>query len=194
MLASKINYRYHPILEEMYKESDDIDSHTILRNRVLCPNSSACLKWAHDYKNISMILDEANIEEKYATSSLLDENSKPLICSLDDGIMLTVSIVMIMHVGDPLLERIDEIIQRVVQAGLFRQWKKLHFDMIKIRSGTLHSFSLLDDYYSFTLEHMQPAFYLLLMGFCIGTLILLLELAHHSVVRFISSVVDTERG
>jgi hypothetical protein len=193
MLASKINYGYIPLLDEMYNETDDVNSRIILRNRVPCLNSSVCLKWAHDYKNISIILDEANIEEKYATSSLMDENSKPLICSLDDGIIMTVNIVMMMHVGDPLLERIDEIIQRVVQAGLFMQWKKLHFNMLKIRAGTLHSYSLLDDYYSFTMEHMQPAFYLLSMGFCISTLILLLELAHHRVVGFRSSVFDKER-
>jgi hypothetical protein len=101
---------------------------------------------------------------------------------------------MIMRVGDPLLERINEIIQRVVEAGMFMQWKKSLFDKIKIRSGTLHSYSLLDDYNSFTLEHMQPAFYMMLMGFCISTVIFLLEVANHHIVHLRSSVFKKERG
>jgi hypothetical protein len=194
MLASKIKYEYHPILDYIYNENDDVNSRIIRTNRVLCLNYSVCFKWAHDYKNISIILDEVDIEEEFAGSSLMDKNSKPTICSLDDGIVMTVHIAMMMHVGDPLLERIDEIIQRVVQAGLFMQWKKLHLNMIKIRAGKLHSYSLLDDYSNFTMEHMQPAFYLLLMGLCISTLIFLLELAHHRALGFRRSVSDIERG
>jgi hypothetical protein len=107
---------------------------------------------------------------------------------------MTVNFAMLVRVGDPLLERIDEIIQRVVEAGMFMQWKKLHLDKIKIESGTIHSYSLLDDYYSFTLEHMQPAFYMLLMGFCISTVIFLLELANHRVIHLVSCVFREKRG
>jgi hypothetical protein len=172
---------------------------------MLCPNTSVCLKWAHDYKNISIILEEVDTEEKYSTPSLMDENSKALICPLADGVMMiicpladgvmmTLLIAMIMRVGDPLLERIDEIIQRVVEARIFMQWKKSHFDKVKLGSGTLHSYSILDDYHSFTLEHMQPAFSMLLMDFCISTLILLLELTYHRVIHLRSSVFNNKRG
>ena len=194
MLASEIKYGFHPLFDYVYNETDEVKSHIIPRNRVLCPNTTACLKWAHEYKNISIIMDEVHTEDKVYTSSLLDENSKPLICPLDDGIVMTVNHVMIMRVGDPLLERINKIIQRVVEAGLFMQWKKRLFDQIKLRSGTLHSHSLLGNYNSFTLQHLQPAFYLLLMGCCISILIFLLELAHHRVLHLRSSVFNKERG
>ena len=194
MLASKIKHGYHPDLDYFYDITDDVDSHIIQENRILCPNVSVCFKWAHDHRNISIILNELTVEEKFLTSNELDENSKPLICPLDDGILMTVHNAMIMRVGDPLLERIDEIIQRVVEAGMFMQWKKSFFDEIKIRSGTIHRYSLLDDYYSFTLEHMQPAFYMLLIGFCISTVIFLLELAYHRIVHLRSSVFKKKRG
>ena len=194
MLASKIKYGYPPIFDDIYKLSGDVNSHIILENRVLCRNNSVCFKWAHEYKNISVILDEVDIEERYSTSSLMDENSKPLICPLDDGITFTANYAMIMRMGDPLLGRIDEIIQRVMEAGMFMQWKKSHLDKIKIKSGTLHSYSLLDDYYPFTLEHMQPAFYMLLMGFCISTVVFLLELANHRILHLGSSVFKKKHG
>ena len=124
MLASKIKYGYHPSFDYIYDFADDANSHIIRENRVLCPNTRACLKWALDYKNISMILADLSIEEKYFTSSLMDENSKPLICPLDDGILMTIYYAMMMRMGYQLLGRIDEIIQRVVEAGLFMQGKK----------------------------------------------------------------------
>ena len=149
---------------------------------------------ALDYKNISLILDEVGIEEKFSSSSLMDENSKPLICPLHDGIVATLNYAMIMRVGNPLLERIDEIIQTVVEAGMFMQWKKLHFDKLKIQSRTIGRYSLLGDYYSFTLEHMQPAFYILLMGFCISTVVFLLELANHNILHLRKCVFRKKRG
>jgi hypothetical protein len=186
MLTSKIKYGYDPNIDYLYNETDDAIDHTILKNRVPCHSATACLQWAHDYKNISVILFDELVEEKYSNSSLMDENSKPLICPLDDGILMTAKFAMLVHAGYPLLERIDEIIQRVVEAGMFMQWRKLHFEMIRIESRKIHSYSLLDDYYSFTLEHMQPAFYMLLMGLCTSTVIFLLELANHRVIHLIS--------
>jgi hypothetical protein len=194
MLTSKIKYGYPPGLDYFYEDNDDVNSHIIIENRMSCQNNSVCFKWALDYKNISIFLDELNYEEKCSTSSLMDENSKPLICPLDDGILITINHAMIMRVGNPLLGRISAIIERVVEAGIFMQWKKSYFDKIKIQSGTVHSYSLLDDYYSFTLEHMQPAFYMLLMGFCISTVIFLLELVIHRVIHLRSSVLKKKRG
>lgn len=194
MLASKIRYGYNPHFDNIFIEADDENSQKILENRVLCPILIACFKWAKDYKNISLIIEELSVEEKYSTSSLIDENSKPLICPLDDGIVMTVNAVMMVRMGDPLLGRIDEIIQRVVEAGLFMQWKKSYFDKIEIESGTLHRYSLLDDYNSFTLEHMQPAFYMLLTGLCISTVILLVELAIHRVIQWRNSFFKKKRG
>jgi hypothetical protein len=183
MIASEINYGYHPILDEVYRESGDVHAPTILRNRVLCPVHAICLKWAYTYKNISLILDELSTEEQFARSRLMDENSKPLLCHLDDGVIMHGNHVMMMHVGDPLLDRINDIIQRVVEAGIFMQWKKSLFSEIKLRAGAIGIYSPLNNYYSFTMNHMQPAFYLLLMGFGTSTFIFILELTHHSATR-----------
>ena len=194
MLDSKIKYGYFDVFDDIYKQNDDVKSHMILENRVLCTDLLACFNWARDYKNISIILDELSVEEKYSNSMLLDENSMPLICPLDDGIVMITNTVMVMRVGDPLLGRIDEIIQRVVEAGLFVKWQKDYFEDLKRESGRIHSYSLLDDYKIFTLEHVQPAFIMLLMGLCISTVILLVELAIHCFTQLRSSFFKKKRG
>lgn len=183
MLASEIKYGYHPLFDHVYLESGDVQAQKILSNRVLCPEYAICLKWAKIHKNISLILDELSTEEQYASSRLMDENSKPLLCRLADGVIMHGNNVMLMHTGDPLLESINDIIQRVVESGIFMQWKKSHFDKMKLRAGAIRICSPLGNYYSFAMKHMQPAFYLLLMGFTVSTFIFVLEMAHHSASR-----------
>ncbi|KDR23129.1 hypothetical protein L798_15211 [Zootermopsis nevadensis] len=171
MLASEIKYGYHPVLDDVYRQSGDAHASTILRNRMSCPVHAICLKWAFTFKNISLILDELSTDEQYASSRLMDENSKPLLCPIDDGVVMHGNHVMMMHVGHPLLDRINDIIQRVVEAGIFMQWKNA-----KLRAGALGIYSPLNNYYSFTMNHMQPAFYLLLMGISTSAFIFILEL------------------
>jgi len=71
---------------------------------------------------------------------------------------------MVMLHGDPLLRRVSEIIGRVVEAGLFNFWISLQMHGRKLFSRKVAIFHPNDAYYSFNLYHMQPAFYLLLMG------------------------------
>jgi hypothetical protein len=184
MLASEIKYGYNPVFDCVYNESGDVHSSIILRNRVLCPIHAICVKWAYVYKNISLILDELSIEERYSSSSLMDENSKPLLCCLEDGVVMYGDSVMMMRMGDPLLERINDIIHRVVEAGIFMQWKKSHFDNMKVRAGTIRSYRPLNNYYSFAMKHMHPAFYLLLMGYAVSTSVFILEIAYCRVRSF----------
>jgi hypothetical protein len=184
MLASKIKYGYDPLFDCVYNESGDVHSSLILRNRILCPIHSICVKWVYVHKNISLILDELSIEERYSSSSLMDENSKPLLCPLKDGVLMYGDSVMMMRMGDPLIERINYVIDSVVESGIFMQWKKSHMDSMKVRARAISSYSPLNSYYSFAMKHMQPAFYLLLMGYALSTSVFILEIAYRRVRLF----------
>jgi hypothetical protein len=83
---------------------------------------------------------------------------------------------MIMFHGDPLLRRVTEIIDRVVEAGLYNYWISISMNQYKINSQKIAIVHPLDGYYSFNLYHMQPAFYLLLMGWCLSVLCFIVEL------------------
>jgi hypothetical protein len=87
MLASAIKYGYNLLFDCVYNENGDMYSSITLRNRVLCPIHAICMKWAYVYKNILLILDELSIEEGYSSSSSMDENSEPLLCSLEVGLL-----------------------------------------------------------------------------------------------------------
>jgi hypothetical protein len=88
---------------------------------------------------------------------------------------------MIMFHADPLMRRVNKIIDRVVEAGLYNYWISLTMHMSKLYSRKIAIFHPLDGYYSFKLYHMQPAFYLLLMGWCISALCFMVELLYNRI-------------
>jgi len=78
--------------------------------------------------------------------------------------------------GDPLMRRGTEIIDRVIEAGIYTYWISLNKNKHKILSLKTAIVHPLDGYYSFSLYHMQPAFFLLLMGWCLSDLCFIFEL------------------
>jgi len=55
-------------------------------------------------------------------------------------------------------------------------------DEIKLHSRKIATVLPLDEYYSFNLYHMQTAFYLLLMGWCLSVLCFMYELFFNRVL------------
>jgi hypothetical protein len=151
----------------------------VKQNHLICPSKEICDNWVKYQKNVSVLLVDKVVEENYASGVYVGENSEPLLCRLEDGIFFTTGLTMIMFHGDPLMRRVNEIIDRVVETGLYKYWISMSMDKIKLNSRKIGIVRPLDGYYSFNLYHTQPAFYLLLMGWCISALCFMVELLHN---------------
>jgi len=128
------------------------------------------------------LFDDIPVEYLFTLSPFLGENSEPLLCRLEDGVVYNNGLSMAMLNGDPLLRQVSEVIDRLVEAGLYNFWisQNQHFD--KVRSHLIAIVHPLDEYYSFNLYHMQPAFYLLLMGWCLSVICFIFELLYISLL------------
>jgi len=104
-----------------------------------------------------------------------------MLCRLKDGPFRQSGLTMLMFHGDPLIRRVTEIIDLVVEEGLYNFWIFLRMHWLKLLSRKTAIVLPLDGYYSFHLYYMQPAFYLLLMGWCLCTLCFLSEILYKSV-------------
>jgi hypothetical protein len=105
---------------------------------------------------------------------------------MEDGVFINTGLTMIMLHGDPLMRRITEIIDRVVEAGIYNYWKSLRMHSVKLRSRTIAIVNPLDGYYSFNVYHMQPAFYLLFIGWCLSALCFVVEVLCNGVLSKIN--------
>jgi hypothetical protein len=124
------------------------------------------------------LLDDIYAEIHYADRDFFGENTEPLVCGLEDGLVFTTGLSMIMLYGDPLMRRVSEIIDRVVEAGIYNHWISIYTYWIKLRSRKISINHPLDEYYSFNVYHMQPAFYLLLMSWCVSVICFMIELLY----------------
>jgi hypothetical protein len=78
--------------------------------------------------------------------------------------------------------RVNDIIDRVVEAGLYNYWISLEFNLCKIEYRKISIVNVLDDYYSFNLYHLQTVFYLLLMGWCLSAVCFVFEVLYNRVL------------
>jgi hypothetical protein len=182
LFESGIKLAYQPEYSFIFDNGDETERSKVQRNRANCPSFEVCLDWAKYQKNVSILLIDIDAESKYAVGDFVGENSEPLLCRLEDGVVFTAGLSMIMLHGDPLLKRVTEIIDRVVEAGLYNYWISVSMNKFKLSSQKIAIVNPLDGYYSFNLYRMQHAFYLLLIGWCVSVICFMVELLYNRVL------------
>ena len=130
---------------------------------------------------VSLLLSDYVAKIWYAQVDFLGENSEQLLWRLGDGVVFNTGQTMLMLHGDPLIKLFNEIIDRLVEPGIYDHWISMNMDEIKLRSRKIATVLPLDEYYNFNLHHMRTAFYLLLMGWCLSALCFMFELFFNSV-------------
>jgi hypothetical protein len=148
----------------------------IRRNKANCPSQHICFNWALFQHNVSFFASDFIVEAMADFSPLFNKNGRHLFCRIDDGVFLNHKSVMLMFYGEPLLKRVNEIIDRVVEAGLYKYWVSHDKDQFKVAFRKLDRVNQTEEYYSFNLYHMQPAFHFLLMGLCLSAFCFVIEL------------------
>ena len=182
LFASGIKFAYFASKSYIFESGDETEASKVQTNSVICPSDNVCLDWVTYHKNASILLDDDDAEESFAVGLYLGENSKPLLCGLKDGIFRQTGLTMIMLHGDPLMRRVTEIIDRVVAAGIYNYWNSLRMHALKLGSRKIAIVHPLDGYYSFNLHHLQPSFYLLLIGWCLSALCFVVEILYNRVL------------
>jgi hypothetical protein len=182
LFASGIKLAYPQNYRNIFYNSDETEASKVLKNSVYCPSFEVCISWAKYQRNVSFLMSDIFAEYFYANGFLVGENSENLVCKLEDGVFLQSGYTMVMSHGDPQMRRVNEIIYRVVQAGIYNVWISLHMHQDKLYSRKISLVHPFDGYYSFKLYHMQSAFYLLLMGWCVSVLCFFVELLYNRVL------------
>jgi hypothetical protein len=147
------------------------------------PSNIVGLNLAIHQKNTSFFVEDLQVEIMYALGICVGEFSEPFLCRLEDGVVFNNGLSMTILHGDPLIRRVTDIIDRVVEAGLYNYWISNITHVSKLISRKIALVHPLDGYYSFNLYHVQPAFYLLFMGWCLSVLCFVIELLYNRLLR-----------
>ena len=134
LFASGIKLYYPEENNKIFEGGDETVISKIKRSLAKCESYSDCLDWALFHKNVSVLLNDLWAEYLFISSFFWGENSEPLLCKLEDGVIYNDGLRMAMLNGDPLLKRVTEIIDRLVEAGIYNFWISRDQHLYKVLS------------------------------------------------------------
>ena len=175
----KLGFSYKD--EVFYQDRADSLACHILAKKVDCSASDTCYIWAKKYKNLSILTSDLLYKFQSSKNPSYDISSNSF-CQIEDGVVERGPIVMVLPKGSALLDRINDIILHVVEAGVFGEWVKMTDHIQMVKEKTFFPGGLSDEYYRLSLEHLQSAFYLLLFGYCLSFILFVTEHVGNSVL------------
>jgi hypothetical protein len=114
------------------------------------------------------------------TYKTLDNNGKSLLCTFGDEVIQNFKTFYLPR-GSPLLHHFNRAITVAVQAGLVEHWLESELVASRIKAASIKKISPLDNYSVFVLTYLQSAFYLLVLGYCLASLVFVVELLCYSI-------------
>jgi hypothetical protein len=182
LYASGIKLAYTPEFNFIYENGDETEISKVKRNSVNCPSLEICLDWAKNHKIASILLLDTIAEAYYSIGEFFGENSQRLLCKLEDGVVYSFTVSLLMFPGDPLAMRFNEIFHHIIESGIEIKHISQSMHKLKIFYNKMATVHQLDGYYSFNLYHMQPAFFLLLMGWCLSAFCFMFEVLYNGIL------------
>ena len=97
---------------------------------------------------------------------------------MDGGVVRTVDFAIAVRKGSVLLEFLDDVLGRLVEAGIVMHIKKRSFDKLKIKAKLdIPNFD--DTYSAINIRHVQTAFYFLILGYVLAAACFVTEIMWH---------------
>jgi hypothetical protein len=174
LISSGIEYGFYPGMSLLLPDSSDWRFKEVLSHRIPCYGET-CMHRAIEKKDFAILLDTAYAEYRKTYAAC---NTSISLCSFKQECMARLS-VLHLEKGSFLKENINLLIDIALEAGLYDFWWKNILDTLRIKSAVGVRITLIDDYMAILLIHLQGAFYLLQMGYCLSFLTFIGELLHH---------------
>ena len=143
-----------------------------------CVDYNKCMDRVASSGDMALVFSTLQLEFIIA-SRYTDGDGKPLICYFDE-VITSQMIVVIVKKGFLAAPQFNKIIRSCLQAGLVSYWKRNLEYLATLKSAK--EFNLPPgDYVKLTTEHLQSAFYFLLLGYILSTFIFICELILHRI-------------
>jgi len=173
LLASKLTLTFDNGYKGLFEGTDE-RAELILSRQVPCPDFQPCARRTATLGDAATILDFEKFD--VYKHKFVDENGDSLLCRLPDKIS-GYQIAMFMQKGNPLFGPVDDVILRLVEAGLVDFW----WNMVVYRQKFTTEKESADapiKFFVFSLSHLYVAFTFLALGFCLGILVFILEILY----------------
>ncbi|PSN45722.1 Ionotropic receptor 208 [Blattella germanica] len=146
----------------------------------LCADIEKCIR------RMARKKDFAVLHSKYSTDysayvRYVDSNGNPLFCHLDETYSRQY-VTMSVKKGHLLLGIYNRVIKAVIEGGFYDQWWKELKYLATLRAAANLTVPP-GDYIPLSVDHMQSAFYILILGFTVAFNIFIYEVLHKKTLR-----------
>jgi hypothetical protein len=174
IIDSGQDFGYHTAIDAIVNESDNIK----IKQRILCDNNNSppCLDWVAYHNNFSL-LSSMTFMDYTLTRWYLDENGKPLICQAGDT-FYGANYVTYMTKGSPLLSHFNRVITHHIEAGFLGYMLEQRMDLQRIQAAARGRDVLVGEYYNLSMEHLQGAFLIYIVGLTLSCIAFARELLY----------------
>jgi hypothetical protein len=122
------------------------------------------------------------VEFLYYGSNYSDKFRGYRPCELKEMPVLVTDLLMVLQKGSVFLDRVNQIIYRLVEGGIPAYLLKFGSESREyLKSKSSFSKTLADEYCALSMNHMQSAFYLLLFGNSLGLISFLMEMLYFKI-------------
>jgi hypothetical protein len=170
LVQSKLDYGYHSGFDKYFNDSTDKILVKILSRRKHCDrDGDDCLKRMAERGDFAMLVSKMLVQYKNAFK-YVDQSGNTLFNHFHDA-FLGYDFVMYLAKGSHLLERVDSIIQRMVQAGLLKKW----WEKMKTTLRLKQAFRTEQESTTLAFSHLQSVFVFLFFGLVISVIVFICE-------------------
>ncbi|PNF30282.1 hypothetical protein B7P43_G18356, partial [Cryptotermes secundus] len=173
LISSGIEYGFYPGITLFLPDTSDWRIKEILSHRIPCYGDT-CIRRAIEKKDFATVTGSIYVEYMKAYVS----QNKSVVCTFKQECKTKLT-AMFLEKGSFLTENINRLIDTALEAGLPGFWWNNIFNKLRIKAQVEVRVKLLEDYNSLLLTHLQSAFYLLQLGYCLSFIIFLGELLYY---------------
>jgi hypothetical protein len=184
ILKSAMEYGFLPQYDKFFAMNAFYEN--VLRERKDCTREWSCLRRLAYDKDFAMLFSEIRYETDVKYRYLDKLTSRMLVCRIPEPF---VSFYYCLYTpkGHHLLERINAVLRRINQAGLYSKVEHLYAHELSVAAQVNDKEVPDDEYCPFSLQHMRIAFCVLLVGQVLAVLTLLLEMLFWNCTQACSS-------
>ncbi|PSN34682.1 Ionotropic receptor 600 [Blattella germanica] len=144
-------------------------------NYINCGSMSTCVERVMSSRDITTLC--TNGYAHITAIKMGAEHVEKVLCSLDEK-SFSGSIIALVPRGSPFLERLNTLISRSLESGLFTKfWNEYTLNILLSTKAKFDNDS--DEYVSFEINHLASAFWVLVIGLGLGCVLCILEIAYH---------------
>jgi len=176
LLNSDIIYGYNTGLDITfqsvpYPELSEFNQRKKLRDD--CDDTTKCVERMITKGDIASIIFP--MYASYLASEMGIVDVSKVICSLEETIIYS-NIIILFKKGNPLLDRVNVLLRRCLEAGLLElHWSELQH-RARLRSGGKLREDSSDMFVPFAVSHLMPAFVVLVVGNILSSVVFIVEL------------------